>query len=578
MIEKLSQEVVNQIAAGEVVERPASVVKELLDNSIDAGAKKIDIKIKSGGKKFIEISDDGIGINKNDLGRVFEAHTTSKIKNLDDLNEIISMGFRGEALSTIVSVANVNMISREKESDFAYKILGEGVKISEPIKYPRDYGTTISVENLFANIPARFKYLRADTTEYRKILEAVLPYFLIYPEIHFTFTNNSKIVYNLPKVGNSHGEVVKARIQSVLKSEFVENMISVSYSGDGIKISGFVAQPRHVSDKTQHQYFFLNKRPIYDRGFVKSVSQGFSGFIASGKKIPFVLSLEISPSLVDVNVHPRKEEVKFMNPYRVYSAVEQAVSGALKTYSKKEINFPESNNEVSTFQDRPRKSKEVNYQKESRYSVESGLEFSQHLLKPKVFKQKDLSLFKEESFDNPCFQVFNKYIVVEFGNEIWIVDQHAASERIHYENLQNALETQSLLVPVEIQLDEMEYSHVKENINVLKEFGFNLQLENSELKVTEVPANLSGSDIEKFFKELLNEEELKEDMLCKREKMLFVIACHASVRSGQKLSEFEMKNILKELKDCENSISCPHGRPIIWKLKIKEIDDKFNRI
>ncbi len=577
MIEKLSQEVVNQIAAGEVVERPASVVKELLDNSIDAEAKKIDIKIKSGGKKFIEVADDGVGVDKGDLSKVFEAHTTSKIKTLEDLNDIISMGFRGEALSTIISVADVVMISRKRGKDFAYKITGQGVNTSEPAKHPRDYGTTISVENLFANIPARSKYLRADTTEYRKILETIIPYFLIYPDIHFTFSSNGRIVYNLPRVGSKSGELAKARIQSVLKSEFAEGMLPVSYNGEGIKISGFVAEPRYASNKVQHQYFFLNKRPIYDRGFIKSVSQGFTGFIAEGKKVPFVLSLEINPSLVDVNVHPRKEEVKFMNPYRVYSAVEQAVTAALKMYSKKETSFPSDSYKEETFRDRPKQSKEVNYQKESRYSVESGLEFSQHLLKPKVLKQKDLSLFKEESFDNPCFQIFNKYIVVEFENELWIVDQHAASERIHYENLQDTPETQALLVPAEMDLTEIESSLLEENVDEIKRFGFDLKLKGKKLVVTEIPANLSDSDIVDFFKELLSEEDFKKDMANKREKILFVIACHASVRTGQRLSEFEMKNILKDLQNCKNSISCPHGRPIIWKLKVSEIDTKFKR-
>ena len=240
MIKKLSQEVINQIAAGEVIERPSSVVKELLDNAIDAKADKIDIKIKNGGINYIEVSDNGVGISKQDIAKAFEAHTTSKIENLEDLDEILSMGFRGEALSTIVSVASVTMVSKEKESEFGYKITGSGIEITSPVKNPRDVGTTVIIENLFQKIPARHKYLRAESTEYRKVLEILTPYLLTYPNIHFTFFHNGRQIYNLPKVKENI-----SRISEVLKGDFTKGMLPLFFYGEGIKISVYVAQPQY---------------------------------------------------------------------------------------------------------------------------------------------------------------------------------------------------------------------------------------------------------------------------------------------------------------------------------------------
>jgi len=571
MIKKLSQEVVNQIAAGEVIERPASVVKELLDNAIDAKAEKIDIKIKNGGIRYIEISDNGIGIDKGDLAKVFEAHTTSKIQNLEDLNEILSMGFRGEALSTIVSVASVSMISKKKDGDFAYKVTGKGVDISKPTKSPRDTGTTVIVENLFKDIPARFKYLRAESTEYRKILEILTPYFLAYPEIHFTFSHNGKQIFNLPKA-----KELSVRIANVLKGDFTKNMLSVFFDGEGMKITGYVARPEHNFNKTVHQYIFINKRPIYDRGIVRAVSEGFSRFIPEGKKVPFVMNFEIKSSLVDINVHPKKEEVRFMNPFRVYSAVEEAIKQALKEYSTQE---------TTTFRDKPT---EINYKKQSSYNVSSGLKFSEQLLKNKVVSEPDENLFtrqekaQEIQIDYQYFQIFKKFIIVQLEKEIWVVDQHAASERVSFEKIQkqfkeNSVQVQNLLIPLEITLSDVETLFVEENKEILEEFGFKFDIKGNVVNISEVPVMLVNSDFESFFKDLISESDTKKDTQKVQDDIISVIACHASVRANQSLSIQEIKEIISQLKKCNNPTTCPHGRPIIWKITESELDKKFNR-
>ncbi len=581
MIKKLSQEVINQIAAGEVIERPSSVVKELLDNAIDAGADKIDVKIKNGGISLIEVSDNGSGIVKEDLSRVFEAHATSKIQNLEDLNEILSMGFRGEALSTILSVAEVSMTSKEKISDYAYKVKGKGINISEPEKCPRDIGTTIIVENLFKEIPARLKYLRTESTEYRKVLEVLIPYFLIYPNIHFTLTHNKKQIYNLPKTTEKN-----IRISKILKGDFTKEMLPLFFNGEGIKISGYIAQPEYNYAKTTHQYIFINKRPIYDGGIARAISEGFTGFIPEGRRVPFLIDIEIKSSLVDVNVHPKKEEVRFMNPFRIYSAVTEATKQALKGYSSQRITSP-----TTTFRDKPN---EINYKKQSSYNVNSGLKFSQQLLKNEEVEKHKVDLLpssnlftsnkdteRKESYN--CFQIFKMYIIAEFEGEIWIIDQHAASERIYYEKIQKQFEeknvdAQNLLIPLDIELSNIEIMFVQENKKVFTSFGFDFEINKNTVNISQVPSILVNTDFEKFFKDLISESETEKDIKKLQDDIISVIACHASVRGGQKLDSSEMENILIQLKECENPTSCPHGRPAIWKITKKEIDKKFQRL
>jgi DNA mismatch repair protein MutL len=581
MIKKLSQEIINQIAAGEVVERPSSVVKELLDNAIDAQADKIDIKIKGGGIKYIEVSDNGVGIDTQDLPKSLEAHATSKINSIEDLNEVFSMGFRGEALSTIVSVAQVSITSKTKESEFGYQIKGEGVETTEIVKSPRDIGTSVVVENIFHNIPARLKYLRAESTEYKKVLEILAPYLLIYPNIHFTLFHNGKQIYNLPQIANTNsGEINNIRVQNVLKSDFTKDLLPVFFDGEGMKISGFVAQPKFNFSKTVHQYFFVNKRPVHDRGVFRAVSEGFSRFIPNGQRVPFILNLDIKPSLVDVNVHPRKEEVKFMNPFRVYTALEDAVKQALKKYSTQTV----SESREFVLKDKSSRPREINYRKSSDYNVKSGLKFSEHLLQPKVEKHEKMDLFErvEKREDiRPMHQIFNKYIITEFEEEIWIIDQHAASERIFYEKVMKdfeskSIDVQNLLIPISIEFSDVEIEFLKENEMEIGKFGFKIDIQKNTLNVVEVPSILAHIDFEMFFKDLI-ESDTSKNVKEIQEDIISTIVCHASVRSGQKLHYEEMQDILSELKKCENATSCPHGRPIIWKLTIKDIDKNFYR-
>lgn len=596
LLKKLPEELINQIAAGEVVERPASVVKELLDNSIDAGADQIKIRIDEGGISLIEVSDNGTGIDPENLSKIFDPHTTSKISSMEDLNKIMTMGFRGEALSTIKSVARVSVNSKYESAQIAHNLNFEEGESSK--KSARNQGTTITAKDLFYNIPARHKFLKSAETEYRKVLETVMPYFIQFPNIHFILEKNGKEVYNLPKTSDDTSLEIE-RIKAVLKNKLTENLLEIKGEGAGSKVSGFVGHPSLHQSKTSHQYIFINKRPIWDNGIAKSVHLGFKRLIPQGEKVPFIIAIEINPELVDVNVHPRKEEVKFINPFRVYSLVEEAVSKVLTSQTHIQNDFgyqhtefprtsttPQSSisrgetpklfdSAISSYQN---KTKEINFSRSSsQFDVGKSLEFSKELL---------TSSDQTDSGIKSAFQLFNKYIFLEFEGELWVMDQHAAAERITFEKLTNNYNSkpqdiQNLLVPVEIEASPAELSFVSENIVFFNKLGFEIDIDNMKVSIKSSPAYFQASNIEDIFKQLwqLSDEQrdMKDSFEKAKENILATMACHSSIRSGQSLTPQEGIQLYKDLKKCENPYSCPHGRPVLWKMRLEEIDTHFER-
>jgi len=587
-LHKLPQSVVNQIAAGEVVERPASVVKELVDNAIDAQADKIEIKVKNGGIDMIEVSDNGFGIPRDELPFIFDAHTTSKIEKIEDLNSLVSMGFRGEALSAITSVARVNVASKYTEEEIANEIDFNEKGKSSVRKTAKEKGTTVRVENLFYNIPARKKHLKTPQTEYRKIFELMNNYYLIYPNIHFVLEKDGKIVLDLPAINNSKkGDITEERVGEVM-NEKASNFLQVFYEGGGVKISGYVAHPSNHKNVGSKSYMFVNNRPIWDKGIYRAVHEGFSRYIPHGQKIDFVIKIDMDPQFVDVNVHPRKEEVRFENPYRIYSTIEDAVRHTLE----KELSFRDFSslrerfNKASTTlpkREGVREEKGRVYDSRNIYtsgrsaSVKDSLLFSKEILSSQVEK--------EETDVRDIFQIFNKYIVIEFTDErLWVIDQHAAAERINFEKLskgKNGLDLQNYLVPVEIVLKKEEAIFLDEVKDFFENIGIIYEVEDDKLKLKTVPTALSKSNLEEMFNEIFsrqdNIDDLKKNLEKRRDDLLATVSCHASIRSGQKLTREEMLNLFRELSACENPYSCPHGRPAIWKLTLSQIDTNFER-
>lgn len=588
-LSKLSQQVVNQIAAGEVVERPSSVVKELIDNSIDAQATKITIKIKNGGMELIEVSDDGIGIPEENISSVFDSHTTSKIVSIDDLNTLISMGFRGEALPSITSVSRVTLQSKYIEESVGNEILFNEKGKSTVKKTAKEKGTTVKVENIFYNIPVRQKYLKTAQTEYRKIYELLCNYFLIYPNTHFVLEKDGKVVKDLPSIATaSPGEIVVERLNDVVGDE--NNFLKLSYDGSGIKVSGYIAHPSHHKSNVAKTYMFVNNRPIYDRGIVRAIYEGYSRYIPHGQKVDFVINISLDPELVDVNVHPRKEEVRFENPFRIYTAIEEAVKHVLS----KELSFestPSSRDFKSireSFSKKGQASKTYEptniYDSNRSASIKDTLLFSKELLTETEPSEEYQLPWEQENIIN-VFQIFKKYIVIEFADEnLWIIDQHAAAERINFENLSRGkenIEIQNYLVPVEIELKDEETMFLKEHKKFFRDIGIIYDIKKEKLLLKTVPVEFVDSDFKKIFKDIFSLEEdiglLKKNFKKLSEDVLATISCHHSIRSGQTLQREEMINIYTRLKECKNPYSCPHGRPAVWRLTLKEIDSNFER-
>ena len=614
-LHKLPQNVVNQIAAGEVVERPASVVKELVDNAIDAEANKIEVKVKNGGIDMIEVSDNGYGIPQEELPLIFDAHTTSKIENIEDLNTLISMGFRGEALSTITSVARVKVSSKYVEETIANEIDFNEEGKSSVKKTAKEKGTTVRVENLFYNIPARKKHLKTPQTEYRKIYELMNNYYLIYPNIHFVLEKDGKVVLDLPIIDNSQkGEITKERIQEVM-NEDTSNFLRLNYEGAGIKISGYVAHPSNHKSSRAKSYMFVNDRAILDKGIYRAIHEGYSRYIPHGQKVDFVIKIDMDPQYVDVNVHPRKEEVRFENPYRIYSAIENAVKHTLE----KELSFRDTpsggksqldssnttgnrSRDFSSIRERfnqnsvnrSPKVKERAYEDRNLYSsgksvsVKDSLLFSKEILSSEAkddYDQRETLPWEEKMKVRNIFQIFNKYVVVEFVDEkLWVIDQHAAAERINFEKLskgRNGLDLQNYLVPIEIELKNEEALFLDEARDFFENIGIIYEVEDNKLKIKTAPTSFSEYNFEEIFNEIFSLEDnianLGKNLEKRRDDLLATISCHSSIRSGQKLSREEMLNLFKELSECDNPYSCPHGRPAVWKLTLPEIDNNFER-
>ena len=602
----LSEDVINKIAAGEVIERPSSVVKELVDNAIDAEATEIAIKVKNGGIDLIEVSDNGKGIPGKNLPDIFKAHTTSKISNIEDLNNLLSLGFRGEALSTILAVADVKMVSKYGK-DIANEIVFTSPKDYKVKKAAKEAGTTVIVENIFGNIPARQKFLKTPQTEYKKILDILLPYFAVNPQISFVLIKDGKEVFNLPLIKEEKkGEVTKERLKEIWREDMVNEMLQLFYEGGGLKISGLIGHPNSHVSRTNDQYIFVNNRNIWDNGITRAIYEGFDRYIPHGEKIPFAVNVEIRPDLVDINVHPQKHEVRFLNPFRVYSAITDAVKASLVKsvhYKKEEWNIndekdlqdtgdnrferkPQSNGQSLGLEYDSPKSREIRFNRDTNFSVRDSLDFSKEILQGKIEESSGTVSFDEDRGDiRNIFQIFNKYIVIEFENNIlWIVDQHAMAERITFEKLLKSkkdLKIQKLLVPEVVQLGASEIELIKGQKKFFEDLGFEMGIKKNNVEISALPVELVKSNLEAMFNELWeNSENLdltERNFNRRKEDILATMACHSSVRSGQKLNVEEMRGMYNELIKCENPYSCPHGRPAVWKLRIDEIDSNFER-
>ena len=562
---------INQIAAGEVIERPANVVKELVENSVDAGADKITIEVKKGGKTFIKITDNGKGIDKEDMPLSLERHATSKIKSVDDLEHTYTMGFRGEALASIASISNFTMISRTENEELGVKIVAEGGDIISAEEVQANSGTTIIVENIFFNTPVRYKFLKNDGTEFRYIKEWLEKFAMAHLDVSVKLINDSKTVFT----SNGRGNIFDM-VYLLYGKDVKENIIKVDYEQENIKVTGVIGTSVIARDTRKDQIVFLNKRNIKNSTLTASADQAFKGGgTGIGKHGFFILNLDMPANYYDINVHPTKMEVRFKDESKVFKVFYNAIKNAMLT---KEFL---GNSEVE-------EKKEAYVEKEFNF-------MTNHFIKPASLVptnkmenvSEDKSIIEREEKRKVEYKfigiLFRTNIVIEVGDEVYLIDQHAAHERLLYEqirenyknNLQN--NTQMTLLSEVINLTHKEYEFVKENMDLFKKSGFDLEdFGENSIKINGIPdieyrekTSARALFMDTLDEMLTNERSQGKDI---EERFIATVACKAAVKANMDLTKQEVDKLIDNLLVLKNPYTCPHGRPTT----IKFDKDKFS--
>lgn len=608
MIQILPPNLRDQIAAGEVVERPASLVKELVENAVDAGATEIEILVKSGGKELIEIQDNGKGMNRQDAELSVERYATSKISKIEDLYDIHTFGFRGEALASIASVSDFVLKTKINENLSGIKVQVKGGKKYKTQEVGAKNGTKVTIKDLFFNLPARLKFLKADATENNYILKTIQNFAIIHPEIAFRYTNNKKTVLDLKAEENSVSGR-KKRLEKLFRKEMIAQMKPVDLNLGYLKISGFTISQSYPQSNRNYQYAFVNQRSVEDRTIKASVNEAYQNLIPRGVFPAYFLFIQIAPDLVDVNVHPRKTEVKFLKQQEIYLGVKKAIQDALAT-TNQSPNFskPVFNNSFSTQEtvhaqqfDFPHSNFKTNSPKQSasysasNYSskpnkneVSLALDFSKNMLCSS--DSEPVADFKTEENNFPwkiVGQVNLSYILLEKENQLFFIDQHASDERLKYEKIKTDYQKktqfkQNLLIPLKIEVSPLQKELLTENQETLKEIGFECEsLGGNTFLLNTVPQELAELEIENIFLDMLDQfaDELKRkievgDLL---EQSFRYIACRSSVMFGDVMSIQEMQNLVQNIFAHPEYQTCPHGRPFIWQLPFEEINKRFKR-
>ena len=590
-INLLDQKLANQIAAGEVVERPASIVKELIENSLDARANKITVEVEQGGVKLIRIQDDGSGILKQDLALALHRHATSKIKKIGDLENVNSLGFRGEALASISSVSRVSLLSkaREGEYDAGWQIDVEGNiahKSLVPVSHAE--GTTIEVRDLFFNTPARRKFLKKERTEFSKIDEIIKRLALSRFDVHVSLRHNQKIIYNLlPAKSDSEKQ---RRVGLLCGLKFVENSILIDTERAGLKLWGWVGLATFSRSQGDLQYFYVNGRSVKDKLVTHAVKQAYRDVLFHGRHPAYVLFLELDPSLVDVNVHPTKHEVRFRDGRFVHDFLFSSLYKSLSEVTPVDhLEISKELNQLNSAFDLPQKMNESNvgHFNQSALSLVDG---ERNFLESSD-KSDDFSRAENQRTDVPPLgyavaQLHGVFILAQNDQGLVIVDTHAAHERITYERMKRALadeglKTQTLLVPISIALSHTEVDYAEDNKTALLELGLEIERVSDEaLVVRKVPALLRDSDIEQLVRDVISDliKFGTTDLInSKQDDLVSTMACHGSVRANRQLTIQEMNALLRDMETTERSGQCNHGRPT-WVFKsLAELDKLFLR-
>lgn len=591
-IHSLPAELVNQIAAGEVIERPASVVKELIENSLDAGARRIEIDIEEGGARLIRVRDDGFGIDAEDLPLAISAHATSKIASFEDLEKVGTLGFRGEALPSIASVSRFALTSRTAAAESAMRIEVDGGKPHSQRPAQHAPGTSVEIRDLFYNLPARRKFLRAERTEFNHIDDLVRSIALAHETVEFRLGNNGKIVRLYKPLRDA--EDASRRLTDVLGDEFVGNCLRVDHSGAGMRLSGWVGLPTASRSQADQQYFHVNGRLVRDRVVAHAVRQAYADVLFHGRHPAFVLFLELDPQGVDVNVHPAKSEVRFRESRLVHDFLYRSLHEALS--ATRAGLQPTGETSLGPVAGDAMQHPTFRHQAGFRLGVGEPLADYAALLgtpsasaanAPRIDNCADgMAETDIPPLGFAVAQLHGIFVLAQNAHGLIVVDMHAAHERITYERLKHAREgegirSQMLLVPLMIALSEREAGIVEENGERFAELGFEIVRSGLQgITVRRVPTLLAGGDVSKLVRDVIADlathgssrriEEVANELLS-------TMACHGSVRANRRLSLPEMDALLRDMEATERSGQCNHGRPTWVQLNLQELDRLFLR-
>ncbi len=579
IIKILPEKLVNQIAAGEVIERPASVVKELIENSIDAGASRVVVEVRDGGKAFVGVTDNGRGMSREDLEMALQRHATSKIAKEADLWKIGTMGFRGEALASIASVSRVILRSKQASEIGGAQIecnSGDVVSVSD---IGMSDGTVVEVYDLFFNTPARQKYLKKDSTELAHITSLLNSVALANPSVAFKLVHNEKVVFDLPGVTD-----LLSRVSDIFGKATSEAMIPVFYGGSEFQIDGFFGKPALSRSTSKHQYFFVNGRAIQHFLLANTIKSAFHSMLMENKKPVFIINIKIDPSLVDVNVHPRKLEVRFEDQQRMIRTMYSCVKATLEKANLAPLGITESKRYMSD-----------SFPKEKVSSggvrVQDAISFSKEFLAERDtgrIRQTSISDTTEDESDvamKAISQVSNSYIVAQDSDGLVLIDQHAAHERVRYEQLMDQYENekkavQPLLVPLQIEFTGDEVSVIEENKEIFVGLGFEIEpFGGNTYVVNGVPAFLSGEDADGVVKGVLDDilNEKSPSRVQGFENVINYMACRSAIKFGQSLSLREMQALIDDMSKLKRPYTCPHGRPTMVSLTLSELEKMFGR-
>jgi DNA mismatch repair protein MutL len=616
-IRRLAPELVNQIAAGEVVERPASVVKELVENSIDADSSRIEVTLEDGGKKLVRVADDGIGMSPTDLSMLFESHATSKIGGVDDLSHIRTLGFRGEALASIAAVSRCRAVSRERAAPEGSVVQSEAGRAGEVRSCGAPEGTLIEVRDLFFNTPARFKFLRSTATELRHIVEMMTRLALPHPALALALVHNGKSVLKLPSCLRSETreeespspEIRAERLESLYGAEFVRRLLPVRSETSAMLLTGFVSPPGE-GEASSLQHFFLNGRAIRDRALQRAVAEAYRSRLAHGRFPAIFLCLDIDPGRVDVNVHPTKIEVRFRDSGAVFAQVLTALETSLRGASPAPANAARPSasaaerrenvrQAVTDFFDRSSARRDfpppaVGARTSTSPSPEPRPQPAENTLpfEPPAAGPQD-TLHGASAVTHPAastaprnfVQIHDRYVVEETPDGFLVADQHALHERILYEEIKQrvsraAVPRQRLLIPEIVDLRPADFLRVMEMRETLLKMGLEVEpFGEKTIAVHAVPHMATGANPRELLLEILREtaEESEGGAVDRQERLMRVIACKAAVKAGDRLSRAQIEALLDRRDQIGPETICPHGRPTTLRFELRDIERQFLR-